>query len=413
MTAHLSCVRIVSMKRLNRLMLGLMFFLIACQPQSTNNAVVYILDGSQLHTITTSERTPTKLLDIAAIQLNPEDQLLFQGSVISPENPLPNTAHPTLQIRRTVTLTVNGPDGERQIQTTAFTVGAALQAAGFALSSGDFLDPPASTPINGQMTITYRPAKPITIEVDGNKVQNVTAALTVGQALAEAGIALEGLDYSLPAESEPSPADGQIKVIRVQESVLLVQKPIPFNAEFQASADVELDKTELLQAGEYGLSVSRVRVRYEDGREISRQTESETVVRPPKDRVMGYGTKVVVRTTTVDGVKIEYWRAVNLYATSYSPCRSGADRCYTGTASGLPVKKGVVAVIRSWFNMMSGQQVYIPGYGSAVIADIGGGISGKPWIDLGWSDDDYQPMTGWVTVYFLTPVPPSILYNLQ
>jgi 3D (Asp-Asp-Asp) domain-containing protein len=156
-----------------------------------------------------------------------------------------------------------------------------------------------------------------------------------------------------------------------------------------------------------------VRVRYEDGREISRQTESETVVRPPKDRVMGYGTKVVVRTTTVDGVKIEYWRAVNLYATSYSPCRSGADRCYTGTASGLPVKKGVVAVIRSWFNMMSGQQVYIPGYGSAVIADIGGGISGKPWIDLGWSDDDYQPMTGWVTVYFLTPVPPSILYNLQ
>ena len=27
----------------------------------------------------------------------------------------------------------------------------------------------------------------------------------------------------------------------------------------------------------------------------------------------------------VDGVTIEYWRAVQMYATSYSPCRSGGD----------------------------------------------------------------------------------------
>jgi uncharacterized protein YabE (DUF348 family) len=41
-----------------------------------------------------------------------------------------------------------------------------------------------------------------------------------------------------------------------------------------------------------GLTVERIRIRYEDGEEISRLTEDETVVRPPKTRILGYGTKV-------------------------------------------------------------------------------------------------------------------------
>jgi resuscitation-promoting factor RpfB len=67
-------------------------------------------------------------------------------------------------------------------------------------------------------------------------------------------------------------------------------------------------------------------------------------VRPPKTRILGYGTKAEVRTAVVDGVEIEYWRAVQMYATSYSPCRSGADRCYPGTSSGKSLRKGMVAM---------------------------------------------------------------------
>ena len=115
----------------------------------------------------------------------------------------------------------------------------------------------------------------------------------------------------------------------------------------------------------------------------------------------------------VDGVQIEYWRAVQMYATAYSPCRSGSDRCYSGTSSGKKLAKGMVAFRYSWYLAMGGQPLYIPGYGFATVEDVCGGCVGKPWIDLGYSDDDYQQWSSWVTVYFLTPVPPNVIYVLE
>jgi 3D (Asp-Asp-Asp) domain-containing protein len=224
---------------------------------------------------------------------------------------------------------------------------------------------------------------------------------------------LLGLDYSIPAENEPLPSDGQIRVVHVSESVILAQKPIPFDNKLQASAEVPLDQTQILQPGETGLSVQRIRIRYEDGKEISRVTENETVVRPPKTRILGYGTKVEIKTAVVDGVSIEYWRVVQMYATSYSPCNSGVANCGATTASGKPLRKGSIAVNRNLYYSMLGQQLYIPGYGVGTIEDLCGGCVGKPWIDLGFSDSNYQPWHSWVTVYFLTPVPSNIVYDLQ
>ena len=104
-----------------------------------------------------------------------------------------------------------------------------------------------------------------------------------------------------------------------------------------------------------------------------------------------------------------------MYATSYSPCRLGVPGlCSTGTAGGLPLKKGVVAMYRDWFNALRGVEVYVPGYGRGVIADLGGGYpDGRPWIDLGYSDGDWQTWSGYVTVYFLAPAPSTIPYVLQ
>ena len=237
-----------------------------------------------------------------------------------------------------------------------------------------------------------------------------SSSATVGGALAEAGIPLLGLDSSQPSEDDALPSNGQIQVKRISESILLSEKSIPFKTDYQQSADVELDQQKILQPGQLGLSVSRVRIVYEDGQEASRQTESETVVRTPQDQIVGYGTKVVIHTTTVDGVQIQYWRAVQMYATSYSPCGSAgaAGKCYSGTSSGQPVEKGEVAVKYSWYLAMEGQKLYIPGYGFATIEDVCGGCVGKPWVDLGYSDSDYQDWSQTVTVYFLAPAPATI-----
>ncbi|MGC8856647.1 MAG: G5 domain-containing protein [Anaerolineae bacterium] len=398
------------MKRLFWLWLGLV--LLACQPQIPHPTLL-ILDGEKVYRLKGAPGTPADALAQVGIRLEAEDRLLLNGKPVALDQPLGQDNSPTLQVRRAFTVTVHTPEGERSLRSAAFTVGEALHQAGFELYASDAIDPPAETALLPGMTIHYTPSRPLTVQVGGQMLHIRSSAETVGAALARAGIPLIGLDSSQPSESEALPADGQIRLIRVSEAVVLAQKSIPFESEFQASANLALDQQEILQPGQAGLSVSRIRIRYEDGQEVSRQTEAETLVRAPQKRIIGYGTKVEIKTATVDGVTFEYWRAVRMYATSYSPCRSAPGRCYPNTASGKPVKKGVVSVVYRWYVAMRGQPLYIPGYGYATIEDVGGGIPGRLWIDLGYSDDDYQQWGQWVTVYFLTPVPANILYVLD
>jgi uncharacterized protein YabE (DUF348 family) len=389
--------------------LALLALLLLPLQQQSPPSTLYLIEDGQIQAV------PGGVTDPAALGLNlsPADRLIVDGIPYTPEQSLPPEAR-TVQIRRAVRLTLSTPNGEQTFESAAYTVGEALSDLGLELYRSDFISPPAGTPLTPGLEVTYHPARPLTVSVGDATLQVRSSAETVGQALAGAGIPLFGLDASHPAESAPLPDNGRIRLVRVRESILLVQKPIPFTSEFTASDELELDQQGLLQPGEVGLNMSRVRVRYEDGTEVSRQAEAETVVRPPQNRIVGYGTRVVVRTANVGEQTIEYWRAVRMYATSYSPCRSGSDRCYNYTASGKLVEKGVVAMVRANYNAMRGQGLYIPDYGYATLEDIGGGFpDGRLWIDLGFSDADYQVWTGWITVYFLTPVPANVLYILN
>ena len=321
-----------------------------------------------------------------------------------------------LQVRRAITIKLVTPGGEQELATTAQTVGSVLAEVGIQLYAVDFIDPPAETPISAEMTITYRPSQELKVTTSAGVLTIRSSAGTVGAALAEAGLPLEGLDYSLPAESEALPADGQVRVVRVSESLQLIQKPIPFKTETVSSLDVAVGQQEIAQPGQEGLAIARTRIRYEDGQEVSRTTEDESVVRPPQTRIVNTGTKIVVTTATVGGENLEYWLAYKMYATIYSPCNSGTGGCSYGTASGLRAGRGVVAVDPSMYSYLQGQRVYIPGYGYAVIGDVGGGyiiensigVSRYRWIDLGFNDNNIVDMSGWLTVYFLAPAPASI-----
>lgn len=399
------------MKFVRCLVLAVTFFLFACQP--ITHPTVTILDKDKAITFQTDERVLSVLITQAGLTLNTNDRVLFNGLSIALDQAITDTPI-TLQIRRAVNTTLVIPEGQKQIQSSALTVGEALAEASYQLHAGDKIDPPLNSPLKDGKTITVTTARGFTVSVDGKVVQIQSSARTVGEALAEAGIPLLGLDQAIPSENEALPADGQIKIVRVSESVVLAQKPIPFENELVASADIPLDQNQILQPGESGLSVQRIRIRYEDGNEVSRMTENETMVRPPKNRFLGYGTKVEIKTATVDGVQIEYWRAVQMYATSYLPCPNGPTApCGSTTSSGKPLKKGIIAFRLDWYRAWRGQSLFVAGYGYGTVEDVCPGCVGKPWIDLGYSDADYQPWSSWVTVYFLTPVPSNVVYVLE
>lgn len=374
---------------------------------------IAIVDGAQLRILATDERAPDAILTQAGILVAPADELLFDGYPVARDAILPAADHGTLQVRRALNVSINGANHV----TIARTVGEALSGLGTVLYAADGLSPSAGAFISGPTAINYTPSQVLVIRSDGQESQIRSTAASVGAALAGAGLPLLGLDFSKPDENDPLPVDGNIQIVRVSESITLAEKFIPFQSQFKESADIELGQEQILQPGLNGLAVSRVRIRYEDGKEVSRQTEGETVVRPPQDRIAAHGTKIVVKTATINGVTIQYWRVMQMYATVYSPCTSGGSQtCSSGTASGLPAGKGVVAVDPGLYAYMNGQRLYIPGYGRAVIGDVGGGyiveqntgVSRYRWIDLGFDDNNIVDMTGWVTVYFLAPAPASI-----
>lgn len=387
--------------------------LASCQPQVSSS--VTLIDGEKIQTLNTSELIPAIFLAEKGITLAPTDQLLVDGQPFPSEQTLPANFD-VLQVHRAISATLITPDGERDLVTAAETVGDSLHQTGIQLYAADYIDPPADTPLRDEMTITYRPSQELWVTTPDGEIRIRSSAGTVGAALAGAGIPLAGLDYSLPPQSEPLPADGQVRVVRVSESVQLIQKSIPFETETVSSPEVALGTQEITQPGQEGLAVARTRIRYEDGQEVSRVTEDESVVRPPQTRIVNTGTKIVVNTAIVDGESLDYWLAYEMYATIYSPCNSGTGGCSYGTASGLRAGRGVVAVDPDMYSYLQGAQIYVPGYGYAVIGDVGGGyivedligVSRYRWIDLGFDDNNIVDMSGWLTVYFLPPVPASI-----
>jgi uncharacterized protein YabE (DUF348 family) len=378
----------------------------------TTSAQVDVYNDAQLMTMISTERRPVNLLLQAGIALFPHDSLIADGQQADIHTILASGNHHTLQYRKAIPLHYSDGTISVDFYSSAVTVGAALWEQGIRPEPGDSLEPPFDSLLDGPVSITLRKGRELTILEGGISRIVRSSATTVGGVLLESGLSLQGLDYCQPKEDQPVPTDDIIRLVRVREEVQLIQTPTPNTIQYQPDPNTELDQQVILDPGAYGLTVQQIKVRFEDGKEISRRTETEWQATAARPQIIGYGTKVVIRTIEVDGRSIEYWRSVTVYATSYSPCNSGVPECLGSTANGMKVEKGVVGVIRSWYNLMNGQYIYVPGYGSAVIADIGAGFAGKDWIDLGYSDSDYVPWHSNLTIYFLTPVPANIPWIL-
>lgn len=349
------------------------------------------------------ERLPGNLLAQAGVPLYPGDQLIVNGRRTPPDSPLPPAPAYSIQVHRKwlVSITINGQ--VRRFFTYADTLGEALWEQGIAIHPNDRLSLPADTMITEPINVSMQKSKPIEIEISGNIIRTRSTLDSVGETLNQAGIPLQGLDYSLPDASAPVPADGNIRVVRVHESTILETEPLAFETEVQPAPDLELDQQEVIQNGIYGLKAKRIRIRSEDGQEVSRQIEEEYIAIEPQPKIVGFGTKIVPHTFETGGGVITYWRALNMYAVSYNPTSAGDST----TATGATLQKGIAAIDPSIISY--GTQMYIPGYGVAVAADTGGGVKGR-LIDLGYSDHDYVSWHQWVTVYFLWPPPANVVW---
>lgn len=343
----------------------------------------------------------------AGLTIGRTDQAAADGRSLSFDQlaqiPLPSL----LEIGGFHTVTIVNGNGRQTLRTAAQTVGAALAEAGVTVYAADGVEPPLGSWITPNMTIEVQPSFPVTIQADGGVIQTRTHYTNPLDIVAEAGIGLVGFDYTIPGPETAVTPNTTIQVIRVTEDFRIEDQPIAYTTVWQAMPDMDLDTQAVVSPGVPGLTRNRVRVRYENGVEVSQEVDGQWVAREPVNEVIGYGTKINIGVVQTEQGPREYWRVVRMRVTSYTAASSGkspGEPGYGITASGLPAGKGVVAIDRNVVPFRS--QVFVPGYGVAIAGDTGGGVRGR-WIDLGWDKDNYESWTGFVDVYYLTPVPPA------
>lgn len=350
---------------------------------------------------------PANLLKEAGITLYPQDLLLIDGRPINPLLELPAGQDLVLEVlpAKKLKIIINGTP-----QTTLFTQAASLEEAlveaEITFHEKDNLSLPLDTPLESINTLDVTKARTVCVTSSQDQFCGMTSKQRVGSALADLGINLQNLDYAQPSEEQPLPDDGHISLVKVEERLLFEKEETAFAFSYAEDPQAELDTTSILQTGQPGIRVARTTERFENGQLISTQTEPAWKASDARDGVMGYGTKVVVQTETVDGQSLEYWRKLSVYATSYHPAEFDGS---TQTRSGIPLTKGIIAVSSAWYPSMASLQVYVPGYGYGTIADSGYGIPGTRWIDLGYDDENYVGWHHWTTIYFLTPIPANIM----
>lgn len=368
-------------------------------------APVTLITETGTETVWSVQPTLGAFLQAAGISPERTDQIFADGTAV-PFNQLDETPLPQkVEIGRFLTITIEESGQQSMVRTAAQTVGAALTEAGITVYAADSVTPPLGSWLEPGLTIQVQRSVPLTIQVDGRIIQTRSAHTNALSVLAEAGIGLVGHDYTQPGPETILQPNDVITVIRVTEDFRLEDQPIPYQTLYQASDELDLDTQAVISPGVTGILRQRIRVRYENGVEVSQTVDGEWTAREPVNEVIGYGTRITIRTIQTEQGPREYWRVVRMRVTSYTAASSGKapdHPRYGITASGLPAGKGIVAIDRNIVPWKS--EVYLEGYGVAIAGDTGGGVRGR-WIDLGFDEDNFESWWGYRDVYYLTPVP--------
>ena len=194
-----------------------------------------------------------------------------------------------IRVIRSAAIKVIDQDHTLLVHTTQADVGRALDAVGLTLYLADRVTPDLSTPVHDGLSVVIDRSVPLTIIADGQRLATRATGPTVGDALAAIGVAPVDLDYTIPAENSPIEAGMVIRVVRVTETLITAQTPIPFETIRQPDATLAAGTEQVLRAGADGLREQYIRVRYEDGREIRQTVQDEQVIRAPVSRLVIYG----------------------------------------------------------------------------------------------------------------------------
>ena len=279
-------------------------------------------------------------------------------------------------------------DGSPQtLETRAATAEAFLAENGIVRAPEDALSVDPASPIADGETVTYRAALPVTVVVDDQPRTLRTSAPTVGQLLAQQGVAWDRHDGVSPAPQTALAPGSVVTVTHVSAWTETVRKPLAPPTLKRWAVSLAPGKTSLVDRGRPGLDETSYLVsRGPDRRGVRRTALASRILRPARPRILaeGIGEYTALSHLAARGIvgtlKLAS-AALSMVATAYTSACAG---CSGMTAIGRPAGRGIVAVDPSVIPL--GTHMFIPGYGHAVAGDTGGSIRGHR-IDLGFNSN--------------------------
>ncbi len=248
-----------------------------------NNDVTLAVDG-QTSEITTMSRTVSDVLAGQGITLGAHDVVApsLDASVV-------DGTKIAVQYGRQVTATVDGQP--KTFWTTATNVDRALQSLQLDTAGAD-LSTSRSAGIGREgLNLTVNTAKTITIEAGGKDKKLETTALTVEQALTEAGIAVDS-DDKVSAKESTKLKDGlEFSVTKVDVKTVTKTTKVGYDTVYKNTDSLDKGKTKVETEGKSGKRTVVYTVVLHDGKTVKEKKKSSKITRKATDKVVLVGTK--------------------------------------------------------------------------------------------------------------------------
>lgn len=223
---------------------------------------------------------------------------------------------------RQINVTIDGK--RRTVWVTALSVNEALDQLRVRNAHNAYTSASRSReiPLDG-MNLEIRTPSRVTFLADGKAHQVITTAMTVREALAEAGVKVAKPDkISKPLHSLP--LDGLVvRITRIKNGTEKENIAVPFGTVRKPDASMFLGQTRVARHGVPGVRVRTFRLRYTDKKLTARWLVSSKVVRQPVDQVVYYGTK----RRSVDDLN---WYALAQCESGNNPRAIGGGGLYRG-----------------------------------------------------------------------------------
>lgn len=270
--------------------------------------------------------------------------------------------------RQEIKIQVDGKELTHKTMKT--TIGEALTEAGVKVNPKDKVTPGSNERVKDGMVVVVERAFPVRLVADGGVKTIYTTRAPVKDVIQLVSLSLGEQDRISPSLDSMVEPGCEIRVTRITEETVKEKFSIPATSERKSDSSMIKGQQRVVREGSPGEGERLIKVVYEDGKEVARNTIEEQVVRPPVSRVVAYGTTSAV---SRGGNNIRFRKSLQVTATAYGPSAGSY------TATGHRVARGVIAVDPRVIPL--GSRLYVDGYGYGRALDVGGAVKGNT-IDL-------------------------------